>query len=282
MNQTGSIQKFTRVAFAGLCISFLGALPLGTMNIAATHISIQQGTHAGLVYAFGSMLVEIIVVRIVLVAMDWLAKRHKIFRLLELVTTGLIVALAAASFIAAYKMKSFSGAIPISRSLSPFWTGVLLSAANPLHIPFWLGWSTVLLNKNILLPSAGYYNWYITGIGTGYDAGFYGFCLWRKLYGITDNPSPGNCTLIYWISAIANSNYSGKKDDYSSVSNSLWQEDRMNCYSAFALYSQFFHPGFQCGGIQTQHFRSAFFATYFPACFFEYLCDVFLFYIFHF
>jgi len=172
MNQTGSIQKFTRVAFAGLCISFLGALPLGTMNIAATHISIQQGTHAGLVYAFGSMLVEIIVVRIVLVAMDWLAKRHKIFRLLELVTTGLIVALAAASFIAAYKMKSFSGAIPISRSLSPFWTGVLLSAANPLHIPFWLGWSTVLLNKNILLPSAGYYNWYITGIGTGTMLGF--------------------------------------------------------------------------------------------------------------
>jgi threonine/homoserine/homoserine lactone efflux protein len=74
MTQTGNIQQLFKVAFAGLGISFLGSLPLGTMNIAATHISIQQGTGAGLVYATGSMLVEVIVVRIALVAMDWLAK----------------------------------------------------------------------------------------------------------------------------------------------------------------------------------------------------------------
>ncbi len=156
-----------RVAFAGLGISFLGSLPLGTMNIAATHISITQGTGAGLIYALGSMLVELIVVRIVLVAMDWLYEKRRIFFLLELFTTALILALATASFIAAYKMKGFEGTILFAKSLSPFWSGVLLSASNPLHIVFWMGWSSVLLNKNVLMPDVRYYNWYITGIGAG-------------------------------------------------------------------------------------------------------------------
>jgi threonine/homoserine/homoserine lactone efflux protein len=171
MENLPAIQKLVKVAAAGLLISFLGSLPLGTMNIAATQIAVQQGTHAGLLYAWGSMLTEIIIVRFALVAMDWLAKRHQVFHFLELFTTGLLFVLAAASFIAAYRMTGFPGSIP-GRLLHPFWTGVLLSAANPLHIPFWLGWSTVLLNKKILLPAARYYNWYITGIGTGTLLGF--------------------------------------------------------------------------------------------------------------
>jgi threonine/homoserine/homoserine lactone efflux protein len=99
-------------------------------------------------------------------------RNHRIFQLLELFTTALILALAAGSFIAAYKTTGFNGSIPIGKSLDPFWTGVILSATNPLHIPFWLGWSTVLLNKKILLPNANHYNWYITGIAIGTILGF--------------------------------------------------------------------------------------------------------------
>lgn len=172
MNQSSSIQQLLKTAGAGLAISFLGSLPLGTMNIAATHIAIEQGRTAGLLYALGSMLVEIIIVRVALIAMGWLAQRHKIFQFLELFTVSLILILSATSFIAAYKMTGFAGSIPFGPSLHPFWTGVLLSATNPLHIPFWLGWSTVLLNKKILLPGNKYYNWYITGIAVGTMAGF--------------------------------------------------------------------------------------------------------------
>ena len=141
------------------------------MNITATHISIQLGIKAGIIYAFGSMLVEIIVVRITLVGMDWLARRHKIFFFLELFTTGLLLFIAAGSLIAAYNMKGFSSYVPV-QSLSPFWTGAVLSATNPLHIPFWLGWSTVLFNKGILEPSSLQYNFFVSGIGAGTIAGF--------------------------------------------------------------------------------------------------------------
>src|SRR5690606_19519678 len=44
-------------------------------------------------------------------------------------------------------------------------------AVNPVQIPFWFGWSTVLFSKGILKPSRKDYNFYITGIGLGTLAG---------------------------------------------------------------------------------------------------------------
>ncbi len=165
------LKNLIRVMAAGLTISFLGSLPLGTMNIAATHIAIQQGTSAALVYAAGSMITEIIIVRFSLLAMTWLLKQHRAFHFLELFTVLLLFILAMASFAAAYKMTGFTSALPAQR-VSPFWTGVFLSVTNPLHIPFWMGWSTVLLNKRLLIPEPLYYNGYITGIGAGTMLGF--------------------------------------------------------------------------------------------------------------
>lgn len=165
------MEKLVRIFFWGLAISFLGSLPLGTMNVTVTHISLQQGIHNGYSFAWGSMIVEVIIVRIALEAMSWLLKQHKIFRVLEYITTSLVFFLAIGSFIAAYNMSGFSSPLPV-QSLTPFWTGVVLSATNPLHIPFWMGWSTVLMNKNILEPSLKQYNWYVTGIGIGTMLGF--------------------------------------------------------------------------------------------------------------
>ena len=165
------MQKFFCVFFWGMLVSFLGSLPLGTMNVTVTQISVQKGISDGFAFAAGSMIIEVIIVRIALVTMKWLAKQHRLFRLLEYITTSVILFLAVGSFIAAYKMTGFASSLPV-QSVKPFWTGVLLSLTNPLHIPFWLGWSTVLMNKNILLPSSDQYNWYVGGIGIGTMLGF--------------------------------------------------------------------------------------------------------------
>ena len=152
-------------------ISFLGSLPLGTMNVTATNITAKYGTGVALVYSLGSMIVEIIYVRIALVAMTWIQRRQKIFRIFEWFTLILILLLAVGSFIAAIKMSGLGYSLPSSLRY-PFLLGALLSATNPLHIPFWFGWSTVLINKNILQPDPIHYNWYVTGIGLGTMAGF--------------------------------------------------------------------------------------------------------------
>jgi threonine/homoserine/homoserine lactone efflux protein len=117
-------------------------------------------------FSLGSLLVEIIYVRISLVAMDWVRKQQWLFRILEWVTLLIVIALAASSFYAAL-VPSVQENVILSSTLHRFWLGITMSAVNPVQIPFWFGWSTVLFTKKLLYPRNDHYNTYIIGIGLG-------------------------------------------------------------------------------------------------------------------
>ena len=165
------MNQILKIFLVGTLISFLGSLPLGTMNVAATHIAVQDGQFAALIFSAGAVLIEIAYVRIALVAMNWITRQYKLFRLFEWLTVLLLFGLAAGSFLAAIRKSGLGNALPI-HAVHPFLLGLLLSATNPLHITFWFGWSTILLNKHILLPQNANYNIYVAGIGIGSILGY--------------------------------------------------------------------------------------------------------------
>jgi threonine/homoserine/homoserine lactone efflux protein len=160
------MHHLVRIFLTGMLVSFLGSLPLGTLNIAAMQISITDGVLAAIMFSCGSLLVEIIYVRLSLVAMDWVRKQERLFRILEWVTLLIVLALAISSFYAALH-PSVEKNVILSSTLPRFVLGVVMSAVNPVQIPFWFGWSTVLFTKKVLLPRKDHYNAYITGIGLG-------------------------------------------------------------------------------------------------------------------
>src|ERR1700694_1425450 len=90
-----------KIFFTGMVVSFLGSLPLGTFNVAVIQISVSDGIAHAMLFSLGSLLVEIIYVRISLVAMDWIRKQEKLIKTLEWVTLLIVVALAISSFYAA-------------------------------------------------------------------------------------------------------------------------------------------------------------------------------------
>ncbi len=151
-------------------VSFVGSLPLGTLNIAAMQISVSDGIMAAMLFSMGSLLVEIVYVRLSLVAMDWIRKQEKILKALEWVTLVIVLALAVSSFYAAMHPEVKKNVV-LSSSLPKFVLGLVMSAVNPVQIPFWFGWSTVLFTKKVLLPRKDHYNSYIIGIGIGTFAG---------------------------------------------------------------------------------------------------------------
>jgi len=163
--------KLVKIFFWGLLISFAGSLPLGTMNVASIQITVRDGVQAALIYSFGSMFVEIFYVRIIVEAMGWVFRRTKVFRILGWITIFILLCMAVGSFTAAIQMSGLGNALP-PFSKNHFVYGVLLSALNPLHFVFWFGWSTVLLNKGILVADRLHYNLYVAGIGTGTICGF--------------------------------------------------------------------------------------------------------------
>lgn len=155
-----------RIFFTGMLISFIGSLPLGTLNVAAMQISVSNGIKSAMMFSLGSLLVEIVYVRLSLVAMDWIRKQKKLFLILEWVTLAILLALAASSFYAAI-FPTVEKNVILSSTLPRFWLGIVMSAVNPVQIPFWFGWSVILFTKKILLPRNDHYNIYILGIGIG-------------------------------------------------------------------------------------------------------------------
>lgn len=187
--------KLLRAFLMGLFISFLGSLPLGTLNIAAMQISITDGVEAAILFSLGSLTAEMVYVRLSLIAMDWIRKQEKIFKVLEWVTLFIVIALAVSSFYAAIHPKVHKNVI-LSSTINKYLLGLIMSAVNPVQIPFWFGWSTVLFTKKILIPKSSFYNLYIIGIGLGTLLGNCVFIFGGKL--IADKIS-NNQSILSWV-----------------------------------------------------------------------------------
>lgn len=159
-----------RVFFWGMLISFLGTLPMGTLNVTAMQIGIQESITHALQFVFGSLMVEMIYVRISLVGINWIRRQERIMKAMQWITLVIIVALAAGSIIAALHPGDAKNVV-LQNDMHRTLLGMFMCALNPVQIPFWFGWSTVLFTKKILEPVNKQYNFYIVGIGLGTLAG---------------------------------------------------------------------------------------------------------------
>jgi threonine/homoserine/homoserine lactone efflux protein len=159
------------VFITGMLISFLGALPLGGLNVSAMQVAITENIKNAVKFSLGVALVEVLYVRLSLQGMDWVIAHQKLFHLLEWLTVFLFVVLAISSFVTARKKTGSKKNILLDNRMSRFWLGFTMSAINPVQIPFWFIWSTYLLSNKILLPTATEFNVYTAGIGMGTLAG---------------------------------------------------------------------------------------------------------------
>jgi threonine/homoserine/homoserine lactone efflux protein len=159
--------KVLKVFYWGLFISFLGTLPLGTLNISATQIAVQESVIQAVYFSIGCLVTEMVYVRLSLVGINWVRRQVKLMKLMEWITLAIILALATGSFVAATKGPTGEKNVVLNNDLPRFLLGMFMSALNPIQIPFWFGWSTALFQKGILEPKNGQYNIYISGIGLG-------------------------------------------------------------------------------------------------------------------
>lgn len=162
------MKKSLKVVFSGFLISFLGALPLGTLNLTAFDISASQGFSSAFWFATAVILVELAVVRLALYGNEKLILTNRLANYLFPLGIVLLLYLALVSFSDAGQLLD-SGTKPslLPHIASPFVLGLLLSALNPLHFPFWMTWTKVLSTKGILERSKRSYASYIIGIGAG-------------------------------------------------------------------------------------------------------------------
>lgn len=173
--------KFLKICFSGLLISFLGALPFGTLNLTAFDIAASQGFVSAVWFAIAVVLVELAVVRLTLFGNERLQINEKVMYYLIPLGAILLLYLAISNFIASAGAAEVNSKIDLLPQLrSTFVLGLLLSGLNPLQIPFWMTWNKVLETKGVLKTSKTSYAFYLIGIGIGSLIGLGSFILAGK------------------------------------------------------------------------------------------------------
>ena len=150
--------------FRSILISFLGALPLGTLNISALRIS-EYSIASAFAFITAVVISEMAVVWVLLKFVPRLSIPRIVLKLLWLSVISFLFLLTWKSISAngTSDIAVFSSMVTIS---SAFISGLLLSSTNPLQCLFWLGWNEMLYRHHTSSQPSKLVS-YLFGIGIG-------------------------------------------------------------------------------------------------------------------
>lgn len=159
------------VFFLGWLVSFLGQLPLGNMSITATQIRIQEGLKPALLYMWGVVIVEMIYLRIALTGMNMVLQHPAVFNAIGWVTVAFFFILGIVSIRSAIIHHPEKKSVLLQNKINRFLFGMMLCSMNPAQVPFWVLWSSYLLEWKLLQATNIQFNIFIVGAGLGTISG---------------------------------------------------------------------------------------------------------------
>ena len=175
------MNKLIQIGLIGLLISFLGSLPLGTLNITAFQIAVFQDVPSASWFAMAVVLIELLMVRITLKWSGTIDLRNRFFFYTLPIAALILFYLSISSFMSISEDRELSASLQLIPMIkSTFVLGLLLSVLNPMHIPFWMGWNNILIERKRLDKARGMQLSYMVGIGLGSMGGFMIFILLGK------------------------------------------------------------------------------------------------------
>jgi threonine/homoserine/homoserine lactone efflux protein len=159
--------EYLILAAMGLGISFLGALPLGTLNMTALQIALREGNRSAWQFAAGVALVEILYVRLSLTGIQWVTAHAEWFDRLQWLAVAVFLVLGVWHLLQSFRAPIAPKATLTIEQRPRFIWGMMLSAVNPAQIPFWFLWSTGLSAEGWLKQTEWHYFCYLLGIAGG-------------------------------------------------------------------------------------------------------------------
>jgi threonine/homoserine/homoserine lactone efflux protein len=159
------------ILFLGFLVSFLGQLPLGNMSFTSTQICVQEGVKKAWQFAFGVAIIEMVYLRFALTGMDWIVKHRLWFLALGWLTVAMFFVLGILAFRTANKQHAEKKALLLHNKLNRFVLGLMMSALNPVQIPFWFLWTSTFIQTKVLPVEKLPFDLFTAGAGGGTLAG---------------------------------------------------------------------------------------------------------------
>jgi hypothetical protein len=136
----------------GLVIAFLGSLPLGYLNIVGAEVFSKLGMHSLVLYLFGVISIEAVVIYFTVIFSNELASNKKLMKSIDFFAVFFLLLLAYLFFTYSGQATQDHNYLQRYVQYSPYLIGFVLCGFNFLQIPFWMGWNLYLINaKHILL-----------------------------------------------------------------------------------------------------------------------------------
>ncbi len=151
----------------GFFFSFIGSIPPGTINLSVIQLGLRKNVAAAFRMGIAAAMVEFVYAAIAIKFQIYISSNPAIKNNFILISATVLILLGLMNLISVKMKKSGKKNKLASISASGFRKGILISIANPLAMPFWIG-VTAYLQSNTWIDFSSTSIWsYVFGISFG-------------------------------------------------------------------------------------------------------------------
>ena len=148
----------------GFFFSFLGSIPPGTINLSVLQLGLRNQMRGVLFFSLAAVLVEFVYASLAVEFQMFITENTSLTENFQIISALAMIALGAINLGRSRNRPT----INIKQGRRAFRDGFLISAVNPLAIPFWVAVTAYLQNHNFVALQGSLSFWsYIVGICLG-------------------------------------------------------------------------------------------------------------------
>jgi threonine/homoserine/homoserine lactone efflux protein len=171
-----TFDNITHLIWLGIGSSFVGALPLGMLNLTVLQLSLDNRQREAFAFSTGAVLVEFCQIFTTFLGMNALLAIPNLNNVLAIISIPILL------FLGVKNLKNEADTEgSFFTTKSAFSQGVILSFANVLVYPFWLLWGNLFVQNGWLTPTPLAYSIFALGAGLGTFGAFCAFILLGKI-----------------------------------------------------------------------------------------------------
>jgi threonine/homoserine/homoserine lactone efflux protein len=148
----------------GFVTSFLGSIPLGSINAGVARISITRNFSAAIRFIAGVTLAELFYSFIAIQFSGFLLSISRLEFYIRIICIPVFILLGLSYFFSKAKTQD---KVTGSLKTDLFLQGLSIGFLNPLQIPFWLAYGSYFLSLSWIIDDFTYLNIFILGIVSG-------------------------------------------------------------------------------------------------------------------
>lgn len=153
----------------GFGVSYLFSLPPGMISLNVLQTTIQKGLLSAFWLALAAVMVESLQAFVGVKFSEWINQHENLKLGLEVFVIPVFLALGIGNVVIGIKTirNKDKASFQPKKTIGSFWKGLIVSALNPVAIPFWVVWAMGISEKNLLVMETSHILVFVFGTTLG-------------------------------------------------------------------------------------------------------------------